>query len=68
MEHAAAGADVISDDVDRSKHDEVTVHNAGVFDDAAAAARIQAVDLPAAVGEVEEGGVGAGAADSGTTA
>ena len=46
MEHAAASASVIGDDINRGKDDEFAVEDACVFDEAAAMARSQAVDLP----------------------
>jgi hypothetical protein len=38
---------MIGNDINRSKHDKFTVEDACVFDETAAMARSQAVDLPA---------------------
>jgi hypothetical protein len=47
VEHAATGTYMIGDDINRSKHDKFAVEDACVFDETAAMARGQAVDLPA---------------------
>ena len=47
MEHAIASAEVRSENIDRSEHDKLAVHDASIVDQAAAVMRVHAVNLPA---------------------